>query len=1017
MPLLCALIVAVSLMGASAADPLFSDSFSGAAKGRPDGWRFDTTDETFWTIQNGWLVSGDANDMVTVDGFSFGVIETPGSENWTDCRIACRFWMKNSGGRVALVGRWTDRRNHYRATVDVLEGARRVMLTRVVRGVKTDLQSVPLVPEAVGLARIENGSPDAPIDFALAFRGSTIAVSLAGQVVAFAKDTSLAKGAAGIGLSRNNVAFQNIAVTTVTEDPLAPSSVSPEPPASIPGQYYTVQLLTTRDVAEARGTAASLRDMGYFPNLEQDEEGRHVVSIGRFASFAEATKMRVEMVSNDFAFAKVVAVAAKAGELPHPGTTGPSQAVDTTIPPEVRERPDLQVLTPSQRQELIRMLIQQRAARLQIQTFDQIADLTRQVQSLTDEQKKILVKLSEEEADSEERKRSISRLIASIDRGIEQGDYDGALTAIAELKKIDPTSPIAAMKEADVTHLKNGTYPGYDAQMSRLQKDIASLKQQAIAMEGQQRLDEAKQIWIGIIAKDPENEEAKQKVASLDARIETTRAAATAAARREERKLLFTVVGSVGGVLLVLLALIYLLGRRRYAQMLQQLQDEAVAPLQELQQRTRAIAAGGAAAGLALNARHDLLEQADSSAAEFMIPEAGVSDVAPPASPPPSRPPGSPLRAKAAPSPFAPAEESPPGDVLAEFGDLEEEEEERQPSSVLPPAPSDAETSVEDAVLSFGDVAPESFSGFPAAEGRSSALETPGFPDGAAADEIIFSFDDNVLAPSAEETSRGEDTTTSALSDLDLDLDLDLGPSRSRADQAIGGGGGEPPLSPLDLDLDLSTEEQRLPRDVGSNPLLAETVSPLGGNVCLSQDYSVDAVGAAPAGWTGGSAPSATLRVVEDDKNPGEKCLRFRKPAGEAATSFACRFPNASGWVTAEFDIRCDEKNKHLLGLYLEEDGDFRRAVHTVVQCTDPSGPAYLRIFNQATPYELGSWRRIRYEINLDEGLVNGYVDDQLVAGNVRMGAKASNLNTVSIRDNTESTGALYLKNLSVRQG
>jgi len=1006
-------------MGASAADPLFSDSFSGAANRRPDGWRFDTADEMFWTVQNGWLVSGDGNDMVTVDGFSFGVIETPGSESWTDYRIACRFRMKNSSGRVALAGRWIDRRNHYRATVDVLEGARRVTLTKAVRGVRTDLQSVPLVPEAVGLARIENGSADAPIDFALAFKGSTIVVSLAGQVVAFAKDASLPKGTAGVGLSRNNVAFQNVAVTTVTEDPLAPSSISPERRASVPGQYYTVRLLTTRDVAEARGTAASLRDMGYFPNLEQDEEGRHAVSIGRFSSFAEATKMRVEMVSNDFAFAKVVAVEAKAGEAPQPGTTAPSQAVDTTIPPGIRARPDLQVLTPSQRQELIRMLIQQRAARLQIQTFDQLAELTRQVQSLTEDQKKILMKLSEEEADSEERKRSISRLVASIDRGIEQGDYDGALAGIAELEKIDPLSPIAAMKKEDVTHLKDGTYPGYDAQMSRLQKDIASLKQQAIAMEGQQRLDEAKQIWVGIIAKDPDNEEARQKVESLNARIDAMRTQTAAEARQKERMLLFTVVGSVGGVLLVLLALIYLLGRRRYAQMLQQLQDEAVAPLQELRQRTRAIAAGGGAAGLALDGGRDLLEQADSSDAEFMIPEAGVSGAAPPEESSPFRPADSAPPVEAAPSPFAPAEESPPGDVLAEFGDLEGEEEERQPSSVLPLAPSDAETSMEDAVLSFGDLAPESLSEFPAAGSRESAPETPGSPGGAAADEIVFSFDDSVPGTSAEETSRGEDTTTSALSDLDLDLDLDLGPSASGADQAIGGGAGdgETPLSPLDLDLDLRTEEQSPPKGVGSSPLLAETVSPLGGNVCLSQDYSVEAVGAAPKGWTGGSAPSATLRVVEDDKNPGEKCLRFRKPAGEAATSFACRFPNASGRVTAEFDIRCDEKNKHLLGLYLEEDGDFRRAVHTVVQCTDPSSPAYLRIFNQATPYDLGSWRRVRYEIDLEEGLVNGYIDGQLVAGNVRMGAKASNLNTVSIRDNTESTGALYLKNLSVREG
>ena len=58
----------------------------------------------------------------------------------------------------------------------------------------------------------------------------------------------------------------------------------------------------------------------------------------------------------------------------------------------------------------------------------------------------------------------------------------------------------------------------------------------------------------------------------------------------------------------------------------------------------------------------------------------------------------------------------------------------------------------------------------------------------------------------------------------------------------------------------------------------------------------------------------------------------------------------------------------------------------------------------------------MRYVIDLDEGLVDGYVDEELVAEGVRMGTKADYLNTFAVRDDSETTGTMFIRNLIVGQ-
>ena len=84
------------------------------------------------------------------------------------------------------------------------------------------------------------------------------------------------------------------------------------------------------------------------------------------------------------------------------------------------------------------------------------------------------------------------------------------------------------------------------------------------------------------------------------------------------------------------------------------------------------------------------------------------------------------------------------------------------------------------------------------------------------------------------------------------------------------------------------------------------------------------------------------------------------------------------------------------------------------MQSTGANTPSHLRVFTRPTSYQLKSWRHVRYVVDLPAGLVDGYVDGQLVAEGIRMGTLADALNTISIRDNSETVGSIYVANLVI---
>lgn len=181
------------------------------------------------------------------------------------------------------------------------------------------------------------------------------------------------------------------------------------------------------------------------------------------------------------------------------------------------------------------------------------------------------------------------------------------------------------------------------------------------------------------------------------------------------------------------------------------------------------------------------------------------------------------------------------------------------------------------------------------------------------------------------------------------------------------------------------------------------------------QNFEDQKEGEVPAGWSG-EYEYASLEVVRDDAS-NAKCMRFEKKEGSGSALFSLNFPDAGGRIIVEFDIRCDEKNKYLLGFYIEKDGNFRQAISTIVHRTNSNSNPTLRLQNESTPYEFGQWTSVKYDLDLPRHLVDGYVDGKPVITAARLAQAPKLMNTFSIRDNLATTGTLLIRNIRVYKG
>jgi hypothetical protein len=195
-------------------------------------------------------------------------------------------------------------------------------------------------------------------------------------------------------------------------------------------------------------------------------------------------------------------------------------------------------------------------------------------------------------------------------------------------------------------------------------------------------------------------------------------------------------------------------------------------------------------------------------------------------------------------------------------------------------------------------------------------------------------------------------------------------------------------------------------------PAVDPTLDSLEGGIALS--FEDLPVGRQPAGWEG-NYDYATLTVEADTPPRGaHQYLAYRKTEGTGKALFTHPFPTIRGKATIEFDMRCDDKNKFLLGFYIEKDGDFQNSINTKILRSEAQTTPTIHMQGESAPYLLGSWAHIKYVVDLDAGLVNGYIDGTHMARDVPFERNPGSLNTLAIRDNINTTGVLLLNNIRV---
>jgi hypothetical protein len=203
--------------------------------------------------------------------------------------------------------------------------------------------------------------------------------------------------------------------------------------------------------------------------------------------------------------------------------------------------------------------------------------------------------------------------------------------------------------------------------------------------------------------------------------------------------------------------------------------------------------------------------------------------------------------------------------------------------------------------------------------------------------------------------------------------------------------------------------------DPNSSTAIPSTGSPDG--VVFTQNFAEDTVGDRPSGWEG-DFPFASLEVRDDSPPKGaKKYLAFHKKIqGEGKVYFQRRFADLSGVIGVEFDLKCNQKNKFLLGFFVEKDEDFQQSVHTKILLSEAQTAPTILLHGEPAPYLLGSWAHVRYVIDLAKGKIDGYIDGTHIARGLKMPQRPKSLNTLAIRDSVNTTGELFIGNIEVKK-
>jgi hypothetical protein len=334
------------------------------------------------------------------------------------------------------------------------------------------------------------------------------------------------------------------------------------------------------------------------------------------------------------------------------------------------------------------------------------------------------------------------------------------------------------------------------------------------------------------------------------------------------------------------------------------------------------------------------------------------------------------------------------------------------------PAPAAAGTPAapeNDLLSMFGSI------GGSAKEGGNGQQPAPAMAESSADDNPFSSFM-NDLPQSEHSPARDvppvEDDTEIPSIRLDMSESSPVGSAQSGINFDFNSPAPESDQTSTSMDLpafsfDDLTAIESVAKPAAPAPIAATQTASFAG---VELDFEEDSAGQPPVGWEG-EYPFASL-LVKGDTPPrnSQQYLAFEKREGAGKALFTYHFPNISGVVGVEFDLRCNDKNKFLLGFYIEKDGDFQQSVHTKILRSEAQTTPTIHMQGESAPYLLGSWAHIKYVVDLNQGKVNGYIDSTHVARDLPLSPNPQMLNTLSIRDNINTTGILLLDNIKVYQ-
>jgi tetratricopeptide (TPR) repeat protein len=812
---------------------------------------------------------------------------------------------------------------------------------------------------------------------------------------------------------------------------------------------YRVLVQDFQSQQQADEGKQSLRNEG-FTNIDVvQEDGKYKLYMGTFNKQADAQAPLDQLKKAGFAFAQIASVQRAADK--------PAAAPPPSLPALIAALPEGQK---QKGEEIVKKVQAVEKGTGSGQDYLDIKDASKD-----ENVKKLLAEYEKQRGESAEMANKVWALYRQFDSNMQARRYDAARRNLDEVRAINPkegalpskqqqldrqiasapavgpsaTTPAAIPGAAPAT----GGAPPAGAKVDQAQVVAALAEARKTELTGNNPA-QALALYNKVLQLDPTNVEAKGKVVELNGKINQP---AQAAAASSNQKLIY---GGIGALVLVILGLVYwqLVNSRRE---------------KKLEEQVRQLSQGGGATaspsatpvgGSALDTFVDPLAPGGMYSGASAPVGAGMSGMAAAAAAGNS---GSGM--------LSSGMAMPPMSVIGGAEDEEEElEEESNPQPAVAAGPTADEQVESNEMVSLGGLNFDMLS--PSAEETTPAsnpnatpepvLPPPG-SDSLSLGDLDLGFGNTPAPPSmpaAEPTPAGG---AASMSLPDLDLDALLKGTFPGAGSSTAAADNKPTariedISPMQLpdlnELGVNTEEKSIHDEVtmremnvavgglGTSPTVQIPTPFPGGSggssaspsapapaapapasvsgVHYEQTFDDETVGSQPAAWKG-DYDYASLTV--DDQNGVDgtgRCLKFEKRSGAGSASYHCNFPNAAGQVTVEFDIRCDDKNKYLLGFYVEKDEDFKQSVHTIVHRIDSRSQPSLRIQGEPVPYELGTWRHVRYELNLLIGVVNAYVNDEHVVKDAKLPTIPAYVNTLSIRDNLATTGLLYLDNIRI---